>query len=39
VTHNARDFVDIPGLKLNSEVEPQKPLQTGGLFENSPNKK
>jgi hypothetical protein len=31
--------VDIPGLKVNSEVELPKPLQTGGLFENSPEEK
>jgi predicted nucleic acid-binding protein len=39
VTHNAKDFVGIPGLRIISEVEPPKPPQTGGLFENSPEEK
>jgi len=39
VTHNAKDFVAIPSLKVITEVEPPKPPQTGGLFENSPKEK
>ena len=39
VTHNAKDFVGIPGLKVISEVEPPKPPQTAELFENSPKEK
>jgi predicted nucleic acid-binding protein len=32
VTHNAKDFAGIPGLKVITEVEPPKPQKTAGLF-------
>jgi tRNA(fMet)-specific endonuclease VapC len=39
VTHNAKDFAGVPGLKVISEVETPEPPKTGGLFENSPKEK
>jgi predicted nucleic acid-binding protein len=32
VTHNAKDFAGIPGLKIITEVEPPKPQKTAVLF-------
>jgi predicted nucleic acid-binding protein len=39
VTHNAKDFEGIPGLKIISEVETPKPPETGALFKTSPEEK
>ena len=39
VTHNSKDFVGIPGLKVISEVEPPKLPKTAELFENPPEEK
>jgi tRNA(fMet)-specific endonuclease VapC len=39
VTHNAKHFANIPGLKIITEVETAKPPNTPKLFEDPPTEK